>query len=616
MPRSINKAKAGEALVGLWAVALTAFIACALYIAREVLIPLSLAALLTFLFAPLVTRLERWIGRVVAVLLVVTLICIATAATAWVLTGQLVDLAIKLPDYKQNIQAKLRAFKVPTSGAIDKVSKTIEELKKELPGAETTNATRDVEHPEIPTTSSSVRTEEPVRVIQTSQPTTLELMQRLLAPLLGPIGTAGLVLLLLTFMLLEREDLRNRVIRLIGHGRISMTTRAMDEAGQRVSRYLFMQLVVNVTYGVPVAIGLYFIGVPNAVLWGAFAIILRFIPYIGPWIAAGFPILLSLAVSPGWTMPVLTIGLFIVLELISNNVVEPWLYGANTGVSSMALIVAAVFWTWLWGPVGLILATPLTVCLVVMGRHVPRLSFLSVLLSDEQPLTPAEDCYHRLLTVGEQDEMELVESYLKSNPLSSLYDSVLVPVITAVETDYRQQLLDNEQRAIVLQSLTDVLDDLATRPLVSPPADSDASASPPDASLLIAPPKVCRVYCLPARAERDEMAGAMLVHLLGQQGFQTQNGSAKLVVGEIISQIEKIELDALCVSVVVPSTVIHARYLCLKLRSAFPKQNIVVGLWGASENVPEATRRLKDSGATEVVTTLAEAVVQMAKFAH
>ncbi len=208
-------------------------------------------------------------------------------------------------------------------------------------------------------------------------------------------------------MLLQREDLRSRLIRLIGQGRISTTTRAMDDAGRRVSRYLLMQLVVNVSYGVPVAIGLYFIGVPNAVLWGAFAVVLRFIPYVGPWIAAAFPIILSLAVSPGWMMPLLTIGLFIVLELLSNNVMEPWLYGSSTGVSSIALIVAAVFWTWLWGPVGLVMATPLTVCLVVMGRHVPRLSFLSVLLSDEEALTPAEDCYHRLLTVGEQDEMRI-----------------------------------------------------------------------------------------------------------------------------------------------------------------------------------------------------------------
>ena len=299
---------------------------------------------------------------------------------------------------------------------------------------------------------------------EVSKVSPFELGQRLIAPLLGPLGTAALVLLLVIFMLLCREDLRRRLIRLIGKGRISAATHAMDDAGSRVFRYLFMQLIVNVSYGVPVAIGLYFIGVPNAVLWGACATVLRFIPYLGPWIGASIPVALSLAVSPSWTMPLLTIGLFVVLELLSNNIMEPWLYGTSTGVTPIALIIAAVFWTWLWGPVGLILSTPLTVCLVVMGRHVPRLSFLSVLLSDEEPLTPAEDCYHRLLTVGEQDELEFVEAYLKANSLTALYDSVFIPVIIATETDHRLELLDDEQRLFVEQSLCDIIEDLGTLP--------------------------------------------------------------------------------------------------------------------------------------------------------
>ena len=251
----------------------------------------------------------------------------------------------------------------------------------------------------------------------------------------------------------------------------------MDDAGARVFRYLFMQLVVNVSYGIPVAIGLYFIGVPNAVLWGACATVLRFIPYLGPWIAAAIPVALSLAVSPSWMMPLLTIGLFVLLELLSNNVMEPWLYGTSTGVTPIALIIAAVFWTWLWGPVGLILSTPLTVCLVVMGRHVPSLSFLSVLLSDEEALTPAEDFYHRLLTVDEQDELEFVESYLKANSLTALYDSVFVPVIIATETDHRLELLDDEQRSFVEQSLRDIIEDLGTVPQVASKIDANGAES-------------------------------------------------------------------------------------------------------------------------------------------
>ena len=609
MPSPQSKTRSADALVGLWTVALTAFIVAALYIARDLLIPLSLAALLTFLLSPLVSALERWLGRICAVLLVVLLIFTGLGAAGWVLTRQLVDLATKLPDYKENISLKLKSIQTPSGGAFTKLSETVEELKQELPGGEAPIVSQV---PNKPGTTQAVKPEATptaVRVLETTRANPFELVQLIIAPILGPLGTGALVLLLVICMLLQREDLRSRLIRLIGQGRISTTTRAMDDAGARVSRYLLMQLVVNVAYGIPVAVGLGFIGVPNAILWGAFATILRFIPYVGPWIAAAFPITLSLAVSPGWMMPLLTIGLFVVLELLSNNVMEPWLYGSSTGVSPIALIVAAVFWTWLWGPVGLVLATPLTVCLVVMGRHVPRLSFLSVLLSDEEALTPAQDCYHRLLTVGEQDEMELVESYLKANSLTALYDSVLIPVITAAETDYRLETLDDEQRTLVLQSLWDIVEDLGTRPPV-------ASEIPTDKALagLTSPTSPdWKVFCLPARAERDALAAAMLVQLLQQQGSEAEHAKQAMAADELMALVEKAGPDAVCVSVVTPSTIIHARYLCLKLRTLRPALKIVVGIWGATENATEAARRLRESGADEVVTTLADAIVQLAK---
>ena len=475
-----SKTAATDALVGLWAVALTSFVIAMLYLARDLFIPLALAALLTFLLSPLVTRIERWLGRIAAVLLIGAMIFAATGAAGWVLTRQLVDLATKLPDYKENIQTKLRSIKVPTGGVFTKFSETFEELKKDLPGAETPAqaAKPAAEAPKTPVLPpNAAPAAASVQAVETSKVNPMLLVQYLIAPLLGPLGKAALVLLLVIFMLLRREDLRRRLIRLIGKGRISAATHAMDDAGSRVFRYLLMQLVVNVSYGIPVAIGLYFIGVPNAVLWGAFAAVLRFIPYIGPWIAAAIPVALSLAVSPSWMMPLLTIGLFVVLELLSNNVMEPWLYGSSTGVTPIALIVAAVFWTWLWGPVGLILSTPLTVCLVVMGRHVPRLSFLSVLLSDEEALTPAEDCYHRLLTVGEQDELEFVEAYLKANSLTALYDSVFIPVIIATETDHRLELLDDQQRLLIEQSLRDIIEDLGTRPQVASKIDANGAAA-------------------------------------------------------------------------------------------------------------------------------------------
>jgi predicted PurR-regulated permease PerM len=609
MPKPKSSNAAANALVGIWTVSLTAFIIATLYWARDLLIPLALASLLTFFLAPLVKRLERWLGRIGAVLLVVTLILTVTVAAGWVLTRQLVDLATKLPDYKENIQTKLRSFKVPTGGRFTKFSEMVEELKKDLPGAKAPDITQVPGKPETAVlTEPSIKPGVPAQVIETSKTNPFQLVQVIIAPLLGPLGTAGLVLLLVIFMLLKREDLRSRLIRLIGQGHISATTRAMDDAGARVARYLLMQLVINVTYGIFVAIGLYFIGVPNAILWGAFATVLRFIPYVGPWIGAAIPIVLSLAVSPGWIMPLVTLGLFVVLELLSSNVMEPWLYGSTTGVSPIALIFAAVCWTWLWGPVGLVLATPMTVCLVVMGRHISRLSFLSVVLSDEEALTPAEDCYYRLLTVGDQDEMDLVETYLKAHSLTALYDSVLIPVITAVEIDHRLELLDDGQRAHVEQSLRDIIEDLGACPPVPSGIDADKAVA------AHTPAPACRVYCLPARADRDELAGAMLVQLLQQQGFEAQSAPTKLGVGELIGLVEKAGVDVVCISVVPPSTVLHARYLCLKLRALLPKQRIVVGLWGATENVTDAARRVRDSGADEVVTTLADALLQLAAF--
>jgi hypothetical protein len=281
------------------------------------------------------------------------------------------------------------------------------------------------------------------------------------------------------------------------------------------------------------------------------------------------------------------------------------------------LIVAAVFWTWLWGPVGLVLATPLTVCLVVIGRHVPRLSFLSIVLSDEEALTPAEDCYHRMLTPGDRDELELVESYLRANSLTALYDNVFIPVLTAAENDAREERLEPAQLSHVQQSMRDIIEDLGTRPTLPARmvalAKSETAGEAPDAALMLAPD--CRVYCLPARADRDELAGTMLVQLARKEGFGAQNAPSQLVAGELLGLAEKADVDVVFISVLAPSTVIHARYLCLKVRAVLPKLKIVIGLWGETEGLTEATKRLRDSGADEVVTTLADGIVQIARLA-
>lgn len=590
-----KKVSPAESLATISNVLLGAFVVATLYFGRELLVPLALAALLTFMLSPLVTRLQRWLGRIGAVLFVVAMMFAVTGAAGWVLTRQTVDLANQLPAYKENIRTKLRSIKMPDDGPFSKLTKTLDELKKDLPGSNTNESRLKTDAAKSPDQKPT-----PVEVVS-GKDQRVEFAQDFLAPIVGPLGTAGLVLLLLIFMLLQREDLRNRMIRLIGQGRISATSRAMDDAGSRVSKYLLMQLVVNVTYGIPVAIGLYFIGVPNAILWGALSTVLRFIPYVGPWIAAGFPIMLSLAVSPDWMAPALTVGLFVVLELFSNNVMEPWLYGSSTGVTPIALIVAALVWTWLWGPVGLVLATPLTVCLVVMGRHIPRLAFLSIVLSDEEPLTPAEDCYHRLHRTGEYDEMELVETFLKTHSTASLFDTMLIPVITAAETDHRLGQLESDQLDFIERGISDILDELEVRENPNPGnVQRDQSYT---------------ICCIPARAYRDQLAGDMLVQLLRGEGHAARSASAKMVSGELVGWVREAGPGQVCISVVAPTSISQARYLSSKLRKSFPDLKIMIGIWGATDKAPELSGLLKDSGADEVVTTMEEALARVAVYA-
>jgi predicted PurR-regulated permease PerM/GAF domain-containing protein len=586
LPPASRRRSAAEALSGIRAVTLTSAIIVGLYFGKEFLIPLSLAALITFLLSPFVSRIERWTGKVAAVIATMLLIVGGTLGMGWTLGNQAIDLADQLPAYKENIRAKLQSAQLPRGGTLDKVSETVEDLKKDLPGASTN--LRD-------TSKGNTAEPVPVEVISTPDSSAIDDVSSMLAPVLGPLGTAGLVLLLATFMLLKRDDLQSRLIRLVGQGRISATTRAMDDAASRVRRYLFMQLVVNVTYGIPLAIGLYFIGVPNAILWGALAAVLRFIPYIGPWIAAAFPIVLSLAVSPGWLPPLLTIGLFVVLELLSNNVMEPWLYGSSTGVSSIALIVAAVFWTWMWGAAGLMLATPITVCMVVMGRHIPQLSFLSVVLGEDQALTPAEDCYHRMLRAGEHDEAELVDAFLRAKSLGELYDEMLLPVMAAAEEDHRQGLIDNEQRDGIAAAVRETVDDLGERLL--PEAIPEDAAIPP-----------LRIQCLPARAERDELAAAMLAHLLRQHGYEAAHSPGKRSGSELIAELEHRMADLACISVLAPSKAIHARNLCRKIRDSLPEQRVIVCLWGRNGDPEETGKMLREAGAEEILHSLAETV--------
>jgi len=605
---SRKKVSAADSLEMISNLLLAAFVFAVLYFARDLLIPLSLAALLTFLLAPLVTKLHRWLGRVGAVLFVVAMMFCATGFVGWVLTRQAVDLAVQLPNYKENISAKLLDIRLPQFGSMKGITDTIEALKVDVravleSGAESLPG---IEEGDFGLEATPAAPEEvtatPVEVVS-GKDERLEFVQLVLAPVLGSLATAGLVVLLLIFMLLRREDLRNRILRLVGQGRISATSRAMDEAGASVAKYLLMQLVVNVTYGIPVAIGLYFIGVPNAILWGALCTVPRFIPYVGPWIGAIFPILMSLTVSPGWIAPILTITLFIVLELISNNIAEPILYGSSTGVTPIALIVAALGWTWLWGPVGLVLATPITVCLVVMGRHIPRLAFFSIILSDEQPLTPAEECYQWMQRPGDSDEFEFVDHYLEERSEEDLYDEVLIPVLTAAETDYRENMISKEELDAVHLRIGALIEDVDLRRSLEEPAPVTDQEN------------VSRLFCVPASARRDELAGGMVANLLHRRGLVAEIAPSTLVSGELVGWVEEAGAEVILLAGVAPTTLYQVRYLCLKLRSRFPELRIVVALRDVTERSRDARIVLRESGADEVVSSIGEAAARIVALA-
>jgi len=370
-----------------WAVVLVAGIIAALYFTREILVPLAFALTLTFLLTPAVTLLERLrIGRVPSVILTVLASMAAAGCIAWIIANQLVDVANQLPGYRQNIHAKIQALHNPGKGPLGRAAQSVKEIGQELsrPDAPATSpaAPQIPKQRNAPTVPGSPM---PVQVVSDGTHGFTDL-RALATPFLAPLGLTGIVIIFTIFMLVKREDLRNRLLRLVGLGQINIMTQALDDAAQRVSRYLLMQFLVNAGFGALFGAGLYFIGVPNAALWGVLAGLLRIVPYVGTMVAAALPIILSLAVFDGWLPPLLVFVLFASLELIIGNFVEPWLYGAHTGNSSLALLVTTVFWTVLWGPAGLILSTPLTVCVVVLGRYFPQLSFLHILLGDEEVL--------------------------------------------------------------------------------------------------------------------------------------------------------------------------------------------------------------------------------------
>jgi predicted PurR-regulated permease PerM len=579
-------------LPSLIAVATFVLIIASLYWAQAVLIPIALALMLTFLLSPVAGALERIaLGRLPSVILIVVLTFSLLGGIGWIVTLQFGSLANELPTYRRNIRQKIADIReAGKGGALEKVQKTAEDVKEEFQ--------KQDEPARIQAKPREV-------VVRAEESSTFWPIPLAVGPMAERFAGAGLVIVLVIFMLIQREDLRNRLIRLVGYGRLTITTRALEEAGDRISRYLLMQTIINSSFGLAVGLTLYLIGLPYAILWGFLAAVLRFIPYVGPFAAAIMPSALSLAVFEGWMWPIVVVGLFLALELLNNMVLEPLLYGESAGVSGVGLLVAIAFWTWLWGPTGLILATPLTVCVVVLSKYVPQMDFIGVLMSDEPAMKSNISYYQRLLAMDQDEAAEIVEGHLKTHPAEQIYDDVLVPALNHVIRDRELGRLTENDEQFVFQATREILEDLSTRE----PQIIESSSNVSEAAGVVGEnpsataPKVRIIGC-PARDEADEVALLMLRQLLDSTRYEIELVSDATLTSEVVSLVGEKSPALICIATLPPGGLAQTRYLCKKLRARFPNLKIAVGRWGTASG--DNNKILLSAGADKVGTTMIE----------
>ncbi len=554
-------------------------IVAVLYWAQAVFVPVALAVLLTFFLTPVVTPLQRRLGRVPAVLTITIAAFVLLGLAAWGLTWQVTSVLGELPAYRENIRQRVRDIRgASRGGSVEKLQRAVADIKEEID--------KDTPPPGTARSPVVVRPETaPGSWVPSSN------------TLLGHLATAGLIAVLIVFMLLERQDLRNRVMSAFGHGHLARTTRALDEAAERVSRYLLMQSLVNLSFGIGVGVGLFLIGVPYALLWAVLAATLRFIPYVGSFVGAVAPILVSLAVLDGWTRPALVVGMFVILELFTNLVLETLLYAGAAGVSQVGLLIAVAFWTWLWGPLGLVMATPLTVCLVVLGRHIPGLELVSTLMSDTDVLAPDVAYYQRLLARDQSEAAELIEEHVAKHPGETVYDALLLPALTYAERDRAEgRLTAAEERGIVD----------ATRELIGDAEASRRARRPDTASSDAAATERVTVLGLPAHTEADRLALEMLAKLLEGTPFVLDIASAHALSSDAVAMLAEGRHAAVCIATLPPSSPSKARHLVKRLRAAVPNAKIVVGRWAPPSLADEPTEPILGAGAAYVSASLLE----------
>jgi len=569
-----------------------------LYFARDIFIPLAFAITLALILSPAVGWLHKLRIRRFPAALAVMLVLIAVGASiGYVILNQFVQVVNDLPLYNANIDNKIKALRTPDqAGALGRAAQNVRELSKEL-------ATSQEATPPQPAQGRAGRSNTtanplPVQIIE-APVNGLIYVRDLTKPFLAPLATLAIVLVFAVFLLVEEADLRNRLFRLAGLSRLSVMTQALDDATRRVSRYLMLQLLVNAGFGLLCGLGLCLIGVPDAVLWGTVAALLRIVPYAGSVVAGLMPLLLSLAVFDDWTRPLLVFLLFLILELITGNLLEPRLYGSHTGISSLALLVTTVFWATLWGPAGLILSTPLTVCVVVLGRHIPHLSFLHILLGDQPALEPEALLYQRLLAMDDQEARAVAEQYLSEHSLLQLYDSVVLPALTIAELDRHKGAIDPERGEFLFLSLREMLAEFSEEARTTA---AEGSLSPSGATVS------GRILCFPARDEADEIAVAMLTQLLEQAGYAALAfplGSSPESMLEVLGPTSN---DLFCISTIPPFAFAHARTIHRLLRTKFPQTKILMGVWGFSGDVERATKHFKPAPPDKFVVSLADAL--------
>ena len=567
------------------------------------LIPFALAMLFSFLLAPLVKLLEKLrVPRVPAVLLVVILAMTVAVFVGVRVTSQLVDVSVQLPIYRANIENKVASLhngeSIGLVRATEEVSELGAEMVQTLPGKVGTGRQQNGR------AIAEAKSGKPVEVQVVTPPS--DAWGSILT-LLTPLGVAAVVLVFTVFILLRLEDLRNRFIRLVGHNHINVMTQALDDASQRIGKYLFLQFIVNASYGIVIGAGLHFIGLPNPLLWGVLAAAFRFLPFIGPPLSAFLPIVLSLAVFHGWTRTLVIGGLYLVTEIVVANFVEPMLYGANTGISSLAILVAAVFWTLLWGPVGLVLSTPLTVCLVVLGRHVPQMGFLHVLLGDEPVLSPEMHFYQRMLASDLSEARQVLETHLHGKHLQELYDSVVIPALGMAQRDRHQNDIDETSGDSICQSTRELLEELNEEYVDHRNLARDTTPAP---TFGTTGGITARIVCVPAKTVADETIGSMLVQLLEREGNYAQCISLG-TNAEMIDQLVEDKPDVVIVSALQPFALTHARKLYSQIRAGLPETTVMVGLWNFNGVIESVSGRFGPDLQGLIVTNLGAAVEKL-----